>query len=388
MRTLIVQALLIHIILQSAVPTSALIVNSALLPARTMGSESTALKGLRGGGDLPVADMNKDMLWVFGYGSLIWKPPEGFQFARACPGGIQGFTRRMWQGSTDHRGVPGNPGLVATLIRTSDLPEDEQDANELCWGMCYGYPAELREEVVAYLDYREKDGYDQCVVDVYLQPEEGGAMSETPDIRGVLLYVAQTDNPQYLGPLDSEKVAQQIALTVGPSGTNREYLFKMAEGLRQIKVHDSHVFGIEQRVRELPAAAVSKVSAFVGDGRYAGDGGWMLQKLWDCAPWQEENVFCEQDGGPGCYSDAASSSTTDTNLCSLSTSQVLAKIGWPKSMALTHTDIQVPLHNHDSAVAAAAIFPDGGGLLSYEEKSGVFRHLLLTQSAVLRLPRS
>ena len=29
-----------------------------------------------------------------------------------------------------------------------------------------------------------------------------------------------------------------------------------------------------------------QVSAFVGDGRYAGDGGWMLQKLWDCAPWQ------------------------------------------------------------------------------------------------------
>jgi len=40
---------------------------------------------------------------------------------------------------------------------------------------------------------------------------------------------------------------------------------------------------------------------------------------------------------------------------------VLAKIGWPKSMALTHTDIQVPLHKHDSAAAAAAIFPDGGG---------------------------
>ena len=124
--------------------------------------EREGVLGLKGGG----AD-DKGMLWVFGYGSLIWKPPEGFQHTRACVGGIKGFARRMWQGSTDHRGLPGSPGLVATLVRTSDLPEAEQDANELCWGMVYGYAAELRDEVLAYLDYREKDGYDRCFVNVF-----------------------------------------------------------------------------------------------------------------------------------------------------------------------------------------------------------------------------
>ena len=88
---------------------------------------------------------------------------------RACPGGIKGFTRRMWQGSTDHRGLPGSPGLVATLVRRQDLPEAQQDDDELCWGMCYGYAKEMREQVIAYLDFREKDGYDQCFVDVFLQ---------------------------------------------------------------------------------------------------------------------------------------------------------------------------------------------------------------------------
>lgn len=231
---------------------------------------------LRGGGGS--SDFDSGMLWVFGYGSLIWKPPEGFSACEARPAGVKGFARRMWQGSTDHRGLPGAPGLVATLIRSDRLPQAEQDENELCWGMCYGYAPELRDEVLAYLDYREKDGYDQCFVDVYLQQDEPRDPAiHNPDLHGVVLYVAQNDNPQYLGPLSNEEVAQQIAAAVGPSGTNREYLFKIAEGLRSIAVHDPHIFDLEARVRLLPEAQVSKVSAFVGDSKYAGDGGWMLQ---------------------------------------------------------------------------------------------------------------
>uniref|UniRef100_A0A7S4L427 glutathione-specific gamma-glutamylcyclotransferase n=2 Tax=Guillardia theta TaxID=55529 RepID=A0A7S4L427_GUITH len=313
------------------------------------------------------------MVWVFGYGSLVWKPPEGFRASTSLPAAIKGWKRRLWQGSTDHRGVPQRPGLVATLIETSKLRESEgnkEGEDELCWGMCYGYEEEDREKILAYLDYREKDGYDRLLVDVFLPKDRGGAELEAQDcasISNVLLYIATTDNKQFLGPLSEEQVAETIASSVGPSGTNAEYLLKLAEALRGMRVRDEHVFRVEQLVEQLPTPPVgARVSAFEGCGRYRGDGGWMLQKLWDVRSWLEVPAT------PGMFrAPLAPAASAD---------EVLKSIGWPPSMRVREVKAA---REAEGGRVTAAHFPCGGGLMwsqhTREQEESFL--LLLTESA-------
>jgi cation transport regulator ChaC len=166
-------------------------------------------------------------VWLFGYGSLIFK--ADFPYIGRRPAYIRGWTRRFWQGSHDHRGTPDAPGRVATLIA---------QAGAVCDGMAYL----ITPEVFEHLDYREKNGYLRLATEM--------VFDDSTSTEG-LVYIATEDNAAFLGPASESEIAAQIARSVGPSGRNDDYLLQLAAALRNLGKHDAHVFEIEKHLRDI-----------------------------------------------------------------------------------------------------------------------------------------
>ena len=184
-----------------------------------------------GSGTRSPCDSMGESLWVFGYGSLIWRPD--FVFEERIAATLRGWVRRFWQASTDHRGIPEAPGRVVTLMR---------DPQSVCPGVAYRIGVENAEEVVARLDHRESGGYMRRVIPLEIR---GGQMLDA------LVYLAGENNASFLGPAPLHEMAQQIFSAVGPSGANIDYLMRLEDALNELGQEDPHVTELVRAVAEL-----------------------------------------------------------------------------------------------------------------------------------------
>lgn len=168
-----------------------------------------------------------DQVWLFGYGSLIYL--VDFPYIESRPASIRGWSRRFWQGSHDHRGTLDNPGRVVTLI-------DEEDA--ICGGLAYLVEAPVFQQ----LDQREKNGYLRVCAEM--------TFDDGTHATG-LTYLATADNEAWLGEASEYEIARHICAASGPSGSNSDYLLELAVALRELGLHDRHVFEIESHIRKI-----------------------------------------------------------------------------------------------------------------------------------------
>jgi cation transport regulator ChaC len=180
---------------------------------------------------------------VFGYGSLVWRP--AFAYRDRAPGFIRGFSRRFWQGSPDHRGAPQDPGRVVTLV-----PE----AAAICWGVAYRVADADWDDVVRGLDQRESGGFERHELLVRFPG------SARPAARA-LVYVAAEGNPNFLGPAPLEQMAAQVQRARGRSGSNADYVERLAAGLRALGAVDDHVFALADALTRTRGAPSRRTDA-------------------------------------------------------------------------------------------------------------------------------
>ncbi|MDX1654786.1 MAG: gamma-glutamylcyclotransferase [Candidatus Competibacteraceae bacterium] len=179
----------------------------------------------------PLPHLPQGDLWVFGYGSLMWRP--GFAHLEALPARLMGYHRALCVWSWHHRGSPQCPGLVFGLDRGGS-----------CRGRALRVAAAERKQVAEYLYERE------LVTPVYvprLLPVRLAQGTVT-----ALTFTIDRRHPQYAGRLDPAVAAAVVSASHGHSGPNREYLLNTLAHLQDLGIDDPKLAQVARLVKVSP----------------------------------------------------------------------------------------------------------------------------------------
>jgi glutathione-specific gamma-glutamylcyclotransferase len=173
-------------------------------------------------------------LWVFGYGSLMWRP--GFAFIERIEARLIGAHRALCVYSFVHRGTAERPGLVLGL-----------DGGGMCRGIAYRVGVAQRSETIAYLRKREQ------VTTVYREVVRPIWIASHPAQRvPALCYMVDRGHPQYAGRLSLERQLHLVRQGHGVSGANRDYVVATVAALEQLGYRDTELHRLAQLVAARP----------------------------------------------------------------------------------------------------------------------------------------
>jgi len=176
-----------------------------------------------------LAAHHADQLWVFAYGSLIWKPAFAFvaQERATAKGWHRSFCLRIarWRGTADF------PGLMMTLDRGGQ-----------CTGIAYRLPDDDIKGQLGLLVRRE----------VSLKPSTNAPRWIKVTTRGghrqALAFTANPRGPNYAPGLPPEKIARTLARAAGHWGTGAEYLYQTVLHLESFGIRDRNLWRLQELV--------------------------------------------------------------------------------------------------------------------------------------------
>ncbi|MBC8038698.1 MAG: gamma-glutamylcyclotransferase [Rhizobiales bacterium] len=174
--------------------------------------------------------------WVFGYGSLMWRP--GFDHVQSEPALIRGYHRALCVLSFVHRGTSENPGLVLGLDRGGS-----------CHGMAFRVEEARWDEALAYLRSREQ------VTMVYLEAKKPVVLKTSGRTVEATTYLIDRSHRQYAGKLAAPELLRLVRQGQGISGNCIDYVFNTIAHLRDMKIHDARLEALGDQLTAQAAAS-------------------------------------------------------------------------------------------------------------------------------------
>ena len=182
-------------------------------------------------------------LWVFAYGSLMWRPD--FPFVERVEARLVGAHRALCVYSFVHRGTPERPGLVLGL-----------DRGGACRGIAYRVPMAERASTVAYLRAREQ------VTSVYRESMRPVWLKQSPQRQvSALCFMIDRGHAQYAGRLSLEQQLHHVRQGHGQSGANRDYVIATVTALEELGFRETELHLLAERLAGTHEAAIHAPAA-------------------------------------------------------------------------------------------------------------------------------
>lgn len=169
--------------------------------------------------------------WVFGYGSLIWRP--GFEYTESAPALLGGAHRSLCVFSHRYRGTPDSPGLVFGL-----------EPGGLCHGVAFQVAPEKWPDVCDYLWEREQ------VSGVYRPSVETVQLAGGRSV-SALTFLADAEHGQYAGGLDLGEQVRLVRSGIGHFGSNIDYVLNTAKHLDELGIEDDYLSALVARLNQV-----------------------------------------------------------------------------------------------------------------------------------------